>query len=61
MHRRTFLTFRPEQIEEECSAENSGYRDTDEDVVRRDSNKIIVVYGSQVVEVSDEFLLVDVF
>ena len=61
MYRSAFLPFGPEEIKEESSAEDGGYCDANEDVVRSYTDKIIIVHGSQVVQISNEFLLVNVF
>lgn len=46
----TLMSFWPEEIEEECRAKDGCHRDPDEDIVRRDSNIIIVVHGGEVIQ-----------
>lgn len=55
-----FLAFRPEEVEEECGTEDGGYVDADEDVVRGDTDKVIVVNCCPWVQGLDEVLLIDV-
>lgn len=37
------MPFRPEQVEEECRAENGGYENTNEDIVGEDANDVVVL------------------
>lgn len=39
-----FITFREEEVEEEGGAEDRGDGDTDEDVVGRNADKVVVVH-----------------
>lgn len=54
------MTFRPEQVKEECSSEDGSNSNSNKDVIRSDSDKIIVIFGGQVVLFLDKGLLVDV-
>lgn len=54
------MPFRPEEVEEEGGAEDGRYHDSDEDVVGSYSNVVVIVYCSEMIQMLDEGLLVDV-
>ena len=54
------MTFRPEQVKEECSSEDGSNSNSNKNIIRSDSDEIIVIFGGQVVLLLDKRLLVDV-
>lgn len=40
----TLVTFGPEQVKEESSSEDNGNSNSHEDIVRRDSDKVVIVH-----------------
>lgn len=54
------MSLGPEEIEEECRAEDESHEDTSEDIVRSGANIVVVVDISVWVETLNKPLLVDV-
>ena len=59
-NRGALVTFRPEKVKEECSSEDGSNSNSNKNIIRSDSDEIIVIFGGQVVLLLDKRLLVDV-